>query len=445
MSSRLLNAALAIASVAAFASSAAHAQLSLTSAVGLALRSDPRVSAAQADVDKARAQLAEAKDAYVPVVGAVGGVGKSTGVPLSVPTIFTISAQSLVMNWSQLDYVRSAHVGWNATQFALQQAEDDVAEDVIVTYLALNNAQQRKAAAQQALDHAQKLLSITQDRVASGVDAHIEIPRAHRTVVSIQLQMLSIDSDIATYSDHLEHMTGLVGAIPATSTSSIPALPDVATLTSETMPPATISPALQAALANETAKLEQAHGDARYLYLPQMSFGASYARITTDFSSYATYYPAFDNPSLSRNALSLGIQINLPLLDQAHRAKARQSAADARRAHAEVVRARNQFLEGRLKLEHSATELELNTEAAQDDVEEARDSLQAVLIQLQPSAGAVNNGQQPLSPKDEQKARLNISQKELDLLHARQQLLQVEISLMRQTGQLSAWLHTVHP
>ncbi|MFC6644229.1 hypothetical protein ACFQBQ_01195 [Granulicella cerasi] len=99
-------------------------------------------------------------------------------------------------------------------------------------------------------------------------------------------------------------------------------------------------------------------------------------------------------------------------------------------------------MEGRLKLKTSATELELNAEAAQDDVDEARDTLETVLIQLRPEAGEVSNGQAPLTPKDEEKARLNIAQKELDLLKAKQQLLQTEVSLMRQTGQLSSWLRT---
>ncbi|MFC6644230.1 TolC family protein [Granulicella cerasi] len=301
MQRRFLHAALgfAIATVA----STAYAQISLSSAVDLALRSDPRVQSARADADKARATLSEAKSAYVPVVGAVGGVGKGTGVPLSVPTIFTISAQSLVWNASQVDYIRAAHFGWNATQFALQQAEDDVAEDAVYTYLALNNAQQRKAAAQRALDHAAKLVRITQDRVNSGVDAHIELPRAHRTMIGIQLQMLTTDSEVAQLSDHLARLTGLNGSQPSTESDTIPSIPDVATLTSEHLPPETISPALEAAQANERAKMSQASADSKYLYRPIVGFGANYARITTDFSSYSTYYPAFKKDDLSRNSL----------------------------------------------------------------------------------------------------------------------------------------------
>ena len=79
----------------------APAQISMTSAVDLALRSDPRVKMAQADVAKAQATLAETHDAYVPTIGVSGGYGGSTGVPLSVPVVFSISSQSLLFNFSQ--------------------------------------------------------------------------------------------------------------------------------------------------------------------------------------------------------------------------------------------------------------------------------------------------------------------------------------------------------
>ncbi|MDE1154503.1 MAG: TolC family protein [Acidobacteriaceae bacterium] len=421
---------------------ASHAQVSLTSAVDLALRSDPKVQSAQADVDRSKAALAESRDAFIPVVGATAGVGKSTGVPLTVPTVFTITAQSLVYNWSQRNYIRSAHLGWSSAQFALDQARDDAAEDTITTYMGLDNAIQRKAVAQQALDHAQHLLQIVSARVDAGQDPHIELPRTHRTMVNIQLQMLSIDSDIATLSEHLNHLTGLAGAVPATSSASIPALPPVASiLPSSTDVPAS-SPSLRAAFANAEAKAEQARGDESYLYRPQISFGASYSRITTSFSNYATYYSDFANPNLSHNALSLGVQISIPVLDYAHRAKARESAAEARHAHFDAINAQNTFEEGRLKLAKSASVLELQTEAAQDDADEAKDSLEAVLIQLQPTAGNQPANTAILTPKDEQNARLNIALKQIDLLKARQQLLQTEIMLMRQTGQLANWLHS---
>jgi outer membrane protein TolC len=359
-----------------------------------------------------------------------------------------MSAQSLVFNFSQRDYIRSAHAGWDAAQFSLQQAKDDAVADVVTTYLALDNAQQRRDAAKEALDHAQSYLAIVHDRVDAGQDAHIEIPKADRTVVGIRQQMLHLNTEISTLSDHLARITGLPGMSPAAVHDSIPALPDPTTLSDlSSARSVTADPGIQSALANAISKRAEARGDSRYLYRPQIAFGAYYSRITTDFTNYAVYYPAFNstNPryaDLSRNSLSLGVEIKVPLLDQAHRAKARQSAASATRAELDARMAQDTFLEGRLKLSNTAMELTLQAEAAKDDVDIAQDQLDAVLIQV--NSGNSPSGT-PLTPKDEQNARLAVAQRKLDVLKARQDLEQTEITLLQQTGRLSAWLQTSPP
>jgi outer membrane protein TolC len=433
-----------LAAAVTFAAAQARAQISLSSAVDLAFHADPKVLSAQAEVDRSRAALSESKDVYVPVITTAGGIGPSVGVPLGLPVIFSVNAQSLAFNWSQRDYIRAAHSGWDAAHFALEQAQDDAAEDVVTTYLQLDNASARRLAAQQALDHAQHLLSIVQDRVTAGTDAHIEVPRADLTVTQLQQQLAHIDSEIAELSTHLADLTGLKGVTPTAVHDSIPPLPSTAALTSGTMPPPTSNPGVEAAFAQARARWATARGDARYLYRPQISFGANYSRITTALTNYKVYYPGFDpdkHPDISYNALYAGVNISIPLLDLAHHARARESAADARKAQADAVNAQILFTEGRLKLQRAASDLEFSERIAQDHADIAQDELGAVLIQLAPSA-APPAGQPALTPKDEQNARLQLAQKQLDVLTSQQQLTQAKISLMRQTGQLAPWVHS---
>src|ERR1700727_773308 len=92
----------------AFASAVApaSAQISFTTAVGLALKSNPKVLTAQADVDKALAVVQQLRDAYIPAVVGGSGLGPpSYGFPLRQPSIFQITAQSLVFSYSQRDYL----------------------------------------------------------------------------------------------------------------------------------------------------------------------------------------------------------------------------------------------------------------------------------------------------------------------------------------------------
>src|SRR4051794_7258705 len=79
----------------AFASAVApaDAQISFSTAVTLALKSNPKVLMGQADVDKALATLQQLRDAYIPNIVGGSGIGPpSYGFPLGQPSIFNITS-----------------------------------------------------------------------------------------------------------------------------------------------------------------------------------------------------------------------------------------------------------------------------------------------------------------------------------------------------------------
>ena len=415
----------------------ASAQLSLSTAVDLALRNSPKVKMAQADLDKARAALAEAHDAFIPAVTTTGGYGASTGVPLALPIVFSISAQSLVFNFSQKDYVRAASAGVSATTLALSEARNETAEDAVTTYISLNNAQQRRAALTQGTIYAGRLVQIVQDRFDTGIEPHTEVTRSKRTAAQLHLQQLLVDDEIARLAEHLGRITGVSGAKTETVPDSIPAFTPPSDLSGSLA----ASEGIRALFANATAKNFQAHGDARYRLRPQLSFSAGYSRISTIGSSYGDYYPRFANDNYSHNSFEIGIQVAIPIVDLVHQARARGAAAEARRLQFDAEAQRNSFLEGRLKLQHTAREIAARVELASLDRDMAQDQLETIQIQLKsPPANDTNTPQ--MSPKDEQNARLQERQKYIEYLDADLQLRQTQIMLLRQTGQLGDWLHT---
>src|SRR6201999_1047483 len=134
----------------ACAAAPACAQISFSTAISLALKSNPKVLAAQADVDKSLAALQQLRDAYIPAVVGGSGLGPpSYGFPLGQPSIFNINAQSLVFSYSQRDYLRAAQASLNAAKLNLKDIREGVAEDAAVTYLALDRDMRRQAALQQ--------------------------------------------------------------------------------------------------------------------------------------------------------------------------------------------------------------------------------------------------------------------------------------------------------
>lgn len=410
------------------AASSAHAQISFPTAIDLALRSNSKVLAAQSDVEKARAQLAESRDVYIPSVIGASGLGYSYGFPLGQPTVFSLTSQSLLFNYSQHDYIRAARAGLEAANFALKDVRQQVEEDAALTYLSLDQAQRRKAAVATEYDSATRLVSIVQARLDAGQDNSMELLRARRTNAQVRLLQIQIDDEITSYTDHLARLTGLPPTQLNSISSSIPPL-SIPEATSRDLPD---SPIVLAANANANAKQRQAFGDSRYLLRPQVAFVAQYSRFS-NFNNYTEFYPTFNN----FNAAAIGVQIQLPIFDRVHQDKARESLADAHHAAHEAISIRNQVLESRLKLRHATTELTARADLASIDREISQNQLDVLLLQLQ----SPTNGTGPqMTPKDEQNARIQERQKYLDLLDAEFQLRQTQINLLRQNGQLEDWL-----
>jgi outer membrane protein TolC len=410
--------------------SAARAQISFTTAIDLALKNSPRVKIAQADVDKALAALQQARDVYVPTLVGGSGLGYSYGFPVGQPSVFNFTSQSLVFNFSQQDYIRSARAALTAANLSLHDARQTVAADAAVTYLMLDRDQERLSAFQDQSGHAGKLVNIVEDRLGAGQDTQIDLTTAQLSAAQIHLAQLRAEDEMAADQLHLAKLTGLPSDGLTTEPSSVPAFSGAGGETGTPMQ--AMSPGVQAAYATAQAKQEIAFGDARYLWRPQIYFAAQYNRYA-EFNNYAQYYAHFQH-----NNAGIGVEITVPIYDVVHKAKARESAADAARALHEADLARDQFVEGQQKIQRSTEELKARAEVASLDQQLAQEQLDAVLVQLKHGSGNLSGPQ--MTPKDEENSRIAEREKFLTLLDARFQMRQAEIELMRQTGELEPWL-----
>ncbi len=422
----------------------AQAQISLTAAVDLALRNNPRVMMAMSDVDKATAGLAEARDVYIPTVVGGSGLGYSYGFPLGQPTLFTFRAGSLVFSYSQHDYIRAARESLQAANLALLDVRQTVAEDAVTTYIGLDHDQARLRALDEQAAFADHLVHIVQDRLGAGQDTAINLTSSQLTAAQIRLARLRTEDTAAIDQAHLARLIGLPAEGLTTVPSSVPeiAQPPLPSQSAARTGTPTDSPAVASAYANARARQEVAFGDARYAWRPQISFGAEYSRFSS-FNNYQQYYarrdPVTDAPlPFQYNAAGIAVQISVPVFDSGHKAKARESAADATHALHEADLARDQFRDGRFKLERSTVELAARAEVARLDQQLAQQQLDILLIQLQNGTGNPDGAQ--MTPKDEQNARIQEREKYLALLDSRFEMQQAEISLLRQSGRLEQWI-----
>lgn len=410
----------------------AHAQISFTTAIDLALKNSPKVKMAQAEVDKARAALDQTKDIYIPTLVVGSGLGYSYGFPLGQPSVFNFTSQSLLVSFSQPDYIRAARASLVAANLVLKDARQAVAEDAAVTYLALNRDEQRQAALTDQSGYAAKLTSIVQDRLDAGQDTPIDLTTARLTMAQIKLARLRAEGDTAADQEHLARLTGLPVSGLTVIPSSVPA-PTTLSDGTPTEPP--LSPAVEATYAIAKAKQQIAFGDSRYLWRPQIYFSAQYS-LFAKFNNYDLYYNRFQY-----NNVGIGVEITFPIFDFVHEAKARESAAEAARAWHESDFARDQFLEGRKRARRAISELAARNEIASLDQQLAQQQLDVMLVQLRTGTG--NSAGPQMTPKDEQNSRIAEREKYIALLDAEFQVRQAQIALMRQTGQLEPWLKSV--
>ena len=412
----------------------ASAQISLGTAVDLALKNDPKVRMSEAAVEKAQAAFEGTKDVYVPTLTADAGYGQGFGVPTSLPTVFSLNSQSLVFNFSQHDNIRSAAAGLASAKFALKDMREQVEEDVAVTYLNLESDQQALAVMAKEHGDASRLVTIVQARLDAGHDDRLDLLQAQRKATQIELNELNLQDEIAVLSDHLSRTIGLpddrLTAIP----DSIPPLPTVQMAADSGNEQD--SPGVRAAMNAAKSKQELSFGVNRYRLRPQMVFGVNYSRIDTGQNGYTNYYPGFYNKS--QNAVSVYVEMTIPIYDRRHQDEANEAKAEASRAFFESEAQRDQFLEGRTKLRRSAVELEKRSQLAEIDQNIAQEQLKVVLAQLSADSGSSSGTQ--MTPEDEQNARLKEGQQTIDLLSAQFQLSQAKVNLLRQTGQLEEWL-----
>jgi outer membrane protein TolC len=413
----------------------ASAQVSLSTVVDLAMKNSTSVRIAAADVRHAAGALAETKDAYLPSVILGSSIGPPPyGFPLSTPDLYDVSASSLVISFSQPDYIRSARTALKAAELSLKDAQDQVAADSVLSYIQLNHDLEAIHTLDDEKTAAEKLTSIEQERVIAGVDPRVEQLKAELVSAQVDLKRLHLVDDAEQMRQKLAHLTGMPGDVLDTQPSSIPPSPNFSANGELDKQLTENNAGVAAAFVNAQSKLYQAFGDKRQNFRPNIGFGLKYQRFAK-FDNYTEYYHNFQ-----QNNISAGVEMTFPLFDPSRKAKAVESAAEAEHAKAQADQTRDTVSEQVLTLRKSLVEITAQQRVAEIQSELAQEQLKAVETQLQSGSGSPNAA--PVTPKEAQQARIEERQRYSDVLDTNFQLSRVQIGLLRATGQLADWLHS---
>jgi outer membrane protein TolC len=405
----------------------ADGQVSFQDAIALAVRNSPRMKAAENDVAKAEFGVAVVKDLYIPSVTIGGGAGYSYGITLTVPTIFTVSAQSVVFGFRQRYDLKAAHADLKAARLALGEIKQQVEEDAAITYLSLDAAQSTAGALDEQYDVAMKLAAIMKDRLGAHLESELEVMKYRRGALQIRLGEMQAADNAEDLRGHLSQITG----IPVTELKIEPeTIPRIAAESAEGGEAYPETPGIKAAAMTDKAKALRAKGDADYMWRPQIGFGASYGRVSP-IQNVTEFY----NLNGIYNTYSVGVSVQFPILDMVRRAAAKESKLDTERSLMDLAILRSDESAGRHKMARSLPELATKAELADVDYEIAQDELSDTLAHSQHATGGT-----PVTEKDVENARIEERAKYVEMLDAKLTARKSQITFLRLTGRLDAWL-----
>jgi outer membrane protein TolC len=412
--------------------------MSVSTAVDLALRSNPRVLSAEDDVKRAGAVVSETHDVYIPAVNAGAGIGQAYGYLPNPPTLFTVTAGSVVFNISQPYYIRSAREGLSAAQLALEDVREAVAQDTALAFVAVDHDRQREDVLHQQAGFANALVTIVEDRVAAGQDTQIDLTQAKLTAAQLRLSILKAEDDTAVDREHLARLVGLPPASVLTD-NNFPTNPVPAGDTGNPAANGYANASVASAFANAASKQQQAMGDARFRFWPQINLVVQYNRYATFTNSFATLEGLNNqNGHIGADEAAFGVQIALPVLDKERASKGRESAAEAAKTFHDAQSAQLDVLDSQSRTRRTITELSAQADVAALQQQYAQQQLDIIHLQMQSGTGNPNGPQ--MTPRDEQNARISERDKYLIVIDSAFQLRQAEIQLLRQMGGLETWL-----
>jgi outer membrane protein TolC len=409
----------------------AAAQISFYTAVDLALRNSHEVKLAAADVDRAAAGVGQARDAYLPNLAVGSSLGYSYGFPVGQPSIYNVASNSLLFSFSQPDAVRAARASLAATRATLRDTREKIVADVATHYIELDVDTRELAALDQQHDFGERLVEIERERNTAGLASAMDVTQAELTNAQLELRRLHLQDHMASLRFHLANLTGMPEDAMQSETASIPNAPATPSNVQLVADLHARNPALAASDAEARSKQYLARSDERRIRRPEVAFGIQYSRYAR-FNNYAEYYLRFQH-----NNFDVGINLLLPLFDAAANDRARGSAADAVHAREQNIIAQTQIVEQARELAGTLTELRAQQKVARLQSDYAQESVDAVVTQLASGGGNANAPQ--LTPRDEQRARVEERRRYVEKLEADLQLIEAQIQLERSRGGLEEW------
>jgi outer membrane protein len=401
--------------------------LAFHTAIELAIKNSTATGLAQADLQRARATVSQARDVFLPQAVVGSGLGASYGFPLSLegaaPSIFNVNFQGALLNAAQRSNIKAARSDVAVTTAQNADRRNDVIMETAVDYVQLDLLESSLSIQREQQQGAQKFQDIVAQRVQAGLDSQVDATRAKLVGARTRLDIAQTQAAADQLRMRLSQLTGLPAASIQTSTESIPEMPGVTQ--EQDLPGEALknNPVVKVADAAAQAKEFRAQAERKQLY-PSVDFVGQYA-VLARFNNYDQFFQKFQ-----RHNVTAGVAIRFPFFNPVQRATAEVAKADAAKSRKEAQTVKEQVSTETLKLQRSVQQLTAAREVAQLEHQLAQSDIEATHAKIESGAASV---------KEEESARVVEHQRYTAYLNSSFELDRAQIQLMRQIGQLEIW------
>ncbi len=413
--------------------------------VELALSHATGTAIAAADVAYASANYEELRNHYIPQLTTGAGLGYSYGFPLalegSAPSLFTVNAQSALLNPALRDFLRAAKADSAVAALKTKDQRNQIIQDAVLSYAELAKWEQRLTRLQETEEAANKLQGAVAERVKEGIDSEVEGTRARLSAARVRLRIAEARGAADVLREHLSKLTGLAAADIQTDPDSIPAPPAAPANEDAAKDAAASNPSVEAAVEHARAQYLRAQGEHRSLW-PSIDFAAQYA-LLSKFNNFQNYYipsrPCTTalgtflcvTSGFQQNNATIGVSIRFPIFNAPQRSRAHAADADALKATKQAEAARNQVSEQTLRLQRSVAQMQAARDVAQLEFEIAEKDLTAVQTRMDAGSATLH---------DLDEARSQASERFIALQDVVFELERSQIGVLRSTGGLEKWV-----
>jgi outer membrane protein TolC len=400
-------------------------KLTLKEAVNLAVKNSRDLALARLQYGLVQREAGVARAAFRPNFYTGTGAAYTNGFPLmsggGVPAIFSLSYDEQIFNPPLKGDQRAAEQRAEGQRLSMEGVRDGVIVRAALEYLELAKVRHAQELMRSERLSAARILEAMRERADAGRELPIEVTRAQLTTARIEQRIAQMEDREDSLSGELSDMMGLSPDQPIeVSSEDIPgaATDEAKDLVSQAM---ANNIELKQAETERRAREEKLKGE-RGGYWPTVSLVGQY-NVLSNTNNYTDFFKKFQ-----RNNVIFGLEVRIPIFASRTTSAVAFARADLNTAELLLAKKRSELSLDVRRRARQVREADLAGEVARLELQLSQENLRILQVQFDQGRGSL---------KDLEAAHLDENDKWLAYLDANYARQQVELELLRTTGQVA--------